>query len=444
MSSRRRRGTWRWVLLIAAIIVLGAVLGLRAALRTPTGRAAFNIVEYRARSVWRRWVGERETNGAPGGAIAGVVREENGGPLVGATVLVATVKGAVYQAESDDQGTYRIEDVPPGRYVVAASQWGYDDAVYHEGGEERTLVSVRSGQLQAGVDLALRLHQPWRATLDDPPIIGPTETGYALFPAEVAASRVPITYTSDGLVITTTLLYEPLGIEITESLPVVVATYPSEPINWDRVSVALANEGYVVLATGPSPQRALDIPGMGRDLIKAVAYLRQGQLTDRADVEREGWLAGSFSSLILYRALLEDPGGVDALVLVGAISDGFLGVQSLYDVELEIPPRYADAVAALGRPDRYPEFYIGYSPAYHASELPPALVVHTYTDEVVPYNQSLRLAGALEAAGVPYDLYLYEDTTHYLDQVNMTPDTAELYRRLAVFLDRYVRRGGAG
>ena len=389
-------------------------------------------------------MGEREASDDPGGAIAGVVREEDGGPLVGATVLVATVKGAVYQAESDDQGTYRIEDVPPGRYVVAASQWGYDDAVYHEGGEERTLVSVRSGQLQAGVDLALRLHQPWRATLDDPPIIGPTETGYALFPAEVAASRVPITYTSDGLVITTTLLYEPLGIEITESLPVVVATYPSEPINWDRVSVALANEGYVVLATGPSPQRALDIPGMGRDLIKAVAYLRQGQLTDRADVEREGWLAGSFSSLILYRALLEDPGGVDALVLVGAISDGFLGVQSLYDVELEIPPRYADAVAALGRPDRYPEFYIGYSPAYHASELPPALVVHTYTDEVVPYNQSLRLAGALEAAGVPYDLYLYEDTTHYLDQVNMTPDTAELYRRLAVFLDRYVRRGGAG
>jgi dipeptidyl aminopeptidase/acylaminoacyl peptidase len=241
-------------------------------------------------------------------------------------------------------------------------------------------------------------------------------------------------------VITTTLIYGPLEFEVVEPLPVVVASYPSEPINWDRVSVALANEGYLVLASGPSPQRGLDISGMGRDLLKAVAYLRAGQLADDADTDREGWLGGSFSSLILYQALLEQPGGVDALVVVGGISDGFLFVQSLYDVELEIPPKYAAFVASLGRPDRVPEYYLGYSPALHAAQLPPTFVVHTYTDEVIPYNQSLRLDKALTAAGVTHELFLYEDTTHYLDQVNVTPDTAELYRRLAAFLDRYVRQ----
>ena len=51
------------------------------------------------------------------------------------------------------------------------------------------------------------------------------------------------------MIITTTLVYEPLEFEIAEPLPVLVACYPSEPINWDRVSVAVANEGYVVLAT---------------------------------------------------------------------------------------------------------------------------------------------------------------------------------------------------
>ena len=457
MSSKRKRPKplrrararwWLWVLLAVAAVVVAGVLGLRWVQRTPTGRAAFNVVEFRVRALWDRWFGGREAEfvveeGA-GGAIGGLVRNEDGQPLAGATVLVATVKGVVYQAQSDELGTFRIADVPPGRYVPIACKWGYDDAVYQQGvdklTEERTLVTVRSGQLAAGVDFTLHEHELWRPVLDEPPITDPPQTGYALFPAEVSASRVPITFTNEGLIITTTLVYEPLGVEITRPLPVFVASYPSEPINWDRVSVALANEGYVVLATGPSPQRGLDIPGMGHDLLKAVAYLRDGQLTDHADTEREGWLSGSFSSLILYQALREEPGGVDAFIVVGGINDGFLFAQALYDQASEIPPRYATFVQSMGRPDRYPQIYLSYSPAFHAAQLPPTMVVHTTADEVVPYNQSLRLDQALTAAGVTHELFLYEDTTHYLDQVNVTPDTAELYRRLAAFLDRYVRK----
>jgi dipeptidyl aminopeptidase/acylaminoacyl peptidase len=71
--------------------------------------------------------------------------------------------------------------------------------------------------------------------------------------------------------------------------------------------------------------------------------------------------------------------------------------------------------------------------------MPPVLVVHTVADEIVPYRQSIRFAEALDAAGVPHELFLYQDTTHYLDLVNITPETAELYRRMVVFLDRYVR-----
>ena len=442
VSSRRRKGCWRWALLVALLLLIGAAVGLPLARRTPAGRAAFNVAEYRLRTLWSGWFGERETGETSGGALSGVVRDEAGRPLANALVLVASVQGEVHQAQSDDLGTYRIEEVPPERYVPVASKWGYDDAVYHRDQEERTSVTVQPGQLSSGVDFTLREHQPWQPRLDDPPIIGPAQTGAALFPVEVTASRLPVTFTNEGLLITTTLLYQPLGAEITRPLPVLVASYPSEPLNWDRVSVAIANEGYVVLATGPSPQRGLDIPGMGRDLLKAVAYLRRGQLTAHADTEREGWLSGSFSSIILYQALREEPGGVDALVVVGGISDGFLGVQSLYDEALEIPPKYATFVAALGRPDRYPEIYLGYSPAFHAAHMPPTFVVHTTTDEVIPSNQAQRLADALAAAGVEHELFLYEDTTHYLDQVNITPDTAELYRRLTAFLDRHVRQAG--
>jgi len=440
--SKKRRHSWWWAPLVAVILLFGGALGLELVQRTPAGRAAFNVAEYRLRTLWSGWFGEREASEAIGGAIGGVVRDEAGQPLADALVLVATAKGVVYRAWSDELGTYRIEDVPPGRYVPVAGKWGYDDALYHRDREERTSVVVRPAQLTSGVDFTLRKHQPWHPVLDEPPIIGLPQIGGALFPAEVYASRTPVTFTNEGLVITTTLVYEPLGMEITRPLPVLVASYPSEPINWDRVSVAVANEGYVVLATGPSPQRGLDISGMARDLLKAVAYLRHGQLTAHADTEREGWLSGSFSSLILYQALREEPGGVDALVIVGGVSDGFLAVQALYDEAMEIPPKYATAVAALGRPDRYPEIYLSYSPAFHAAHMPPTFVVHTTADEVIPYNQALRFADALAAAGVTHELFLYRDTTHYLDQVNVTPDTAELYRRLVAFLDEYVRQAG--
>jgi dipeptidyl aminopeptidase/acylaminoacyl peptidase len=89
-----------------------------------------------------------------------------------------------------------------------------------------------------------------------------------------------------------------------------------------------------------------------------------------------------------------------------------------------------------------PEFYLLHSPAFFPEHLPPVLVVHTTADEVVPYNQSLRLDAALTAAQAVHELFIYEDTSHYLDQINVTPDTAELYRRMSVWLDTYVRQGG--
>ena len=433
-----RRGR-RWVAILVVLLIVGATSGLILARRTPTGRAAFNVVEYRVRRIWSDWFGDQADAETATGAISGAVRDQSAHPLEGALVLVSSPEGIAFSSRTDELGTYTIGNLPVGSYVPVASKWGYDDVPFHQGNQERTAVSVRSGHLQSGLDFTLMEHQAYSPSLDEPPSLGPPSTAAALFPAEVYASRVPITFTNDGLVITTTLLYEPEGVESSGPLPVIVASFPSEPLNWDRVSVAMASEGYVVLATGLSPQRGLDIPGMARDLLKSIAYLRSGQLTAHADLQREGWLSGSFSSIILYQALREQPAGVDALVVVGGISDALLGVQSLYNEDLEIPPKYETAIAALGRPDRYPDVYLAYSPAYQAEHMPPTLIVHTTVDEVIPPNQAERFAETLAAAEVVHELFLYADTSHYLDQVNITPDTAELYRRLTGFLETHVR-----
>jgi hypothetical protein len=440
-SKRRRRALLAVLLTLCVLALVSAFLWLR----TPTGRAAANVAQYRARVLWQRWFGHPSPSASEGGALSGVVRDAAGHPLPGALVLVSTLRGAVYSTTSDELGAYRLEGVPPGRYVPVAGKWGYADTAYRRNAEERTSVSVRAQKLQQGIDFSLAEYQPWQPSLAEPAIVGPPQTGYALFPAEISARRTPVTYVNEGLVITTTFIYEPLeeseGEQPQAPRPVVVAAYPSEPIEWDRVSVALAHEGYVVLAHGPSPLRmpTVDIYGMARDLVQAIAYLRDGQLAENVDMERCAWLGGSFSSLVLYRAMWEAQPDIDVLVWVGSISDAFLMVQSLYDVDLAIPYRYQDAIAAMGRPDRDPAFFLGLSPAFQASQMSPSLVAHTFSDEVVPYPQSERFAQALQDAGVEVELYLYQDTSHYLDQVNITPETAELYRRLAAFLDRHLQ-----
>ena len=70
--------------------------------------------------------------------------------------------------------------------------------------------------------------------------------------------------------------------------------------------------------------------------------------------------------------------------------------------------------------------------------------VENYKNAVEEYRKRAQqqFDDNLTAAGTTHELFIYEDTSHYLDQINITPDTAELYRRLAIFLDTYVRQGG--
>jgi len=204
MSKRRRRR--RWTLLIVLLVLVAAGVALLIGSRTPIGRAALNIVEYNVRATWSRWFGRADGDGA-GGAIAGIVRDDSGQPLEGAIALVSTFKGVTYQARSDALGTFRIEGVPPGRYVPAAAKWGYESAVYGQEAGERTSVSVRAERLVPGVEFTLRQRGTWQPSLDEPPILGPPEVGYSAFPAEISATRIPITYVNEGWLITTRVLY---------------------------------------------------------------------------------------------------------------------------------------------------------------------------------------------------------------------------------------------
>lgn len=121
--TRRGKGI-RWLLLLlAALLLLGLVwFGFSA---DPKITAVRNIGYYR---LVKAVGGPKVHTEKPAGAIAGTVRDTEGGPVAGALVLVASPLGHTYTGRVDPEGQFQIDGVPPGRYVPVAGKRGYDDA----------------------------------------------------------------------------------------------------------------------------------------------------------------------------------------------------------------------------------------------------------------------------------------------------------------------------
>lgn len=430
----RSRG--RRLLVALSVLALTALALLILLVRTPQGDAFLSVAEYRLRIAWWSVMGRPEYDLARTGSLAGVVRASDGEPLADAIALVASVRGNVYQAHSDRRGRYRIDGVPPGRYVPLAAAWGYQETT----GES---IQVATGRLTWDVNFTLAPYRPAPVEPNDLRV-GASQEAASDFPTPLVASRFPFTYDLDGLTVDGGQLYLPP--DATGPLPTLFVVYPSAPLNWDATSVALTRDGFAVLAVGPDADRGLDIEGHVRNLRAAFQLWQEGRIrplgSAASPADRERWvmMSGSFGSLVMFRAL-RDLSSVPALVNVGGISDAFLAVNALYSEDLAIPPPYDTAIASLGRPDQAPDFFFAYSPVFFADRLPPTLIVHTYADEVIPYNQATALAAAMKAAGVPHDLLLYEDTTHYLDAYNPTQATHIVYERVVAFAEEHTRQG---
>ena len=68
---------------------------------------------------------------------------------------------------------------------------------------------------------------------------------------------------------------------------------------------------------------------------------------------------------------------------------------------------------------------------------PPTLLLHGDNDTDVPYEQSVLMASALEAAGVPHALITIAGGEHGFDHAMDRPDVADAFGRVRVFLRRH-------
>lgn len=418
------------------LLALCAALGLSLAACSPT--PAGNVLAYQV----AKRLGTLEPRPAPivTGALTGTVLAD-GQPLPGATVVVAERLATPHVAVTDATGHYRIEGIPPGQYVPAAVAPGYAETVPSLGSAPR-LVTIQPGVATETAPILLARHvtQPLPEPLSASVALSLTNSHIvtSVFPAGAAASVQAFTFTHDDATIDTLRVYLPLTMTAEARLPLLFMVYPTHVDGWESISVALASQGYALVAVSPVATRAMDIDAHAQDARIAFALARNGDLSPHIDPGPAIALGGSFSSAILHRFLRDERSHVAAWITVGGISNAFSGAADYYAGRIQLPPGYELAIPALGFADLFPLTFLSYSPVYTAGELPPTMVIHTAADHVTPIDQAYQLEAALKAAGVPVEPFYYEDVSHYLQiGEDMTDAGKEMFTRILDFIRRH-------
>jgi acetyl esterase/lipase len=360
-----------------------------------------------------------------------------GTPQPGISVVVAERTGIPHAALTGADGRYRIEGIPPGQYVPAAVGPGFSETALHGSFGIPWLVTLDPGESEEAPPIHLERHHPQPLPSPLPGAvdleIGPSQIITAPFPAGALATMQPFTFTRAGVVVDTLRLYRP--VEQTAAQPLLFAVFPGTVQGWEPVSVAFAFAGYTLVAISPTGAHGLDIEAHTEDARVALALARGGHLgVDLADVPAVA-IGGSFSSAILHRLLRDEREDFEAWVTAGGISNAFSGAADFYAGELVLPPEYDLVIPALGAANLYPLGFLRYSPVYTAAQLPPTLIIHTDADIIIPIEQAYQLEAALRTAGVPVDVFYYEDVSHYL-QVgeDLTPVGQEMYELILNFV----------
>ncbi|MBI3973535.1 MAG: prolyl oligopeptidase family serine peptidase [Chloroflexi bacterium] len=440
-----RRPAWLWPLVSVALLVGLAWLAITDDARVWPVR---NTAEYHVLRWWWDRFGE-PLRGEPG-ALRGIVRDAQGRSLAGAHVLVARWDGTSYSAVTAVDGSYRIGGVPAGSYVPVAGASGHAGVALGRWWPPWLRVEIAAGK-DTVVDAVLPVAAPPVAGSSATTGVSAATTLRCESPLASEATRRTITFEHGRGRWQQAWYYVPIdtgassaaradasGAPPTSSgayFPVLLTVYPGPADQWECVSVPLAAAGYAVLAVGPDYSFALerDVD----DLQGLVAYVRAGGLGYLgADGSRIGVLAGSYSSLHVQRLLQRDREYAAALLL-GPIADLFDMRRRLEDRTFLPPFGLDQALVALGLPDRQPLRYWRYSSVYHVRrDLPPTDVIHSRSDDVVPFQQGERLARALAAVGAPYELHILEGAGHYL--LSERDDALRIYRLTLAFLEKHL------
>lgn len=171
----------------------------------------------------------------------------------------------------------------------------------------------------------------------------------------------------------------------------------------DDVAGELARSGFVVMNANYRLVPDAQFPAPLHDCRAAVRFLRENAApygVDRERIAAVGYSAGGHLALMLALSESEEEtesgqpsSRLQAVATAGAPTD-LLGLPDVSSIRNFVG---ADREST-------PEDYRRASPIYFASaDDPPVLLVHGQYDIIVPVEQSVRMAAALQASGVPVE-----------------------------------------
>lgn len=173
-------------------------------------------------------------------------------------------------------------------------------------------------------------------------------------------------------------------------------------------------------------------PAPVRDIGQAFLTLRAHAdewLLDMDKIAVCGFSAGGHNcamyAVYWNKPLITDHLGVDgakirpaAVILGYALTDYQLAMSTTHD-PAETHVRHAAAIALLGTAEPDEALLTEVSPARLVSaETPPTFIWATVADTLVPVAHSTRMANALAANGVPFEVHLFEEGRHGLSLSN--------------------------
>ena len=164
------------------------------------------------------------------------------------------------------------------------------------------------------------------------------------------------------------------------------------------------------------------------DQLLGLDYLNSLGFTDPARVGLYGWSYGGYMTLY---SLCNAPDRFQAGV-AGAPVTNWRTYDSIYT------ERY------MGVPTENPEGYEKTSPITHAGNLKAKLlIIHNIEDDNVHFQNTLRMAGALERSGKQFSMLVYPQKAHSVTG----PEHAQMLRSITDFFEQALKPatpGGSG
>ena len=345
---------------------------------------------------------------------------------------IARWDGSTYSARSNADGQYEIPAAPAGAYRPVVGAPGYQNITLRNFWG-RVRIKVEASTI---ADAVLPIETPRTYRPGRNLVLGEPTTSTCTTPLETTATRREVTFDSGGQPNQLTLLYTPITVTTTSPLPVLLTIYPGPADTWECASIPLASAGYAVLAVGPA--YTFDLEANIDELQRLIDFARSGAFPG-TDGSKIALLGGSYSSLHVQRLLQRDQ-DFQAALLLGPPTDLF-DMRYRLEQGTYVPPFGLDYVLiALGLPSQEPLRYWRYSGAYHVRpDLPPLAILHSRSDEVVPYQQSELLTENLIVVGTPHETHFFDGASHYLLAEEGDEDTLEIYRITLDFLAEQLR-----